>query len=252
MLPASWKPAAVGELVRLGGRNDGGYVVAESVLATTTTLLSLGLADDWSFERDFRARSGARVICVDGTVHRRFWIEHFLVNLSRRRLRRAFRFAAYRRFFAKPRAEHRRLMVGYDGPQSVSLDTMMRELEGESVFLKCDIEGAEYRVLDHIVAHAGRLTGIAMELHAVDLHRDRISAFLAALPDFRIAHLHGNNFGGTDTHGDPLVIEISLVRTDLLPGSPRSCAIDSTPNRPDLPDLTIRFAGGGDAVRDCG
>lgn len=243
MLPASWKPVAVGPLVRVGARHDGGYVLAEPVLGATTLVLSMGLSDDWSFEEDFRARTGARVICFDGTVTRRFWVKHALQSLLHRRFGQSGRFLAYRRFFAQAGVDHRQLMIGYDAPGSVSLATLMRELSGEDIFLKIDIEGWEYRIFDDIVAYADRFTGIAMELHDVDLHRERIGALLARLPQFRIADLHGNNYCAPDPAGDPVALEISLVRSDLVAGSPAEPAkAEARPNDPSRPDMVLVYA----------
>ena len=40
-------------LLRLGNKNDGGYVVEKNSINNSETLLSFGLSDDWSFESDF-------------------------------------------------------------------------------------------------------------------------------------------------------------------------------------------------------
>jgi hypothetical protein len=244
MLPASWKPVAVGPLVRVGAAHDGGYVLAEAALKETSLLLSMGLSDDWSFEEDFHARTGARILCFDGSVTRRFWIKHAILNLLHRRPRRALRFAAYRRFFARRGVEHRQQMIGYDGPGSVSLDTLMAELQGERIFLKCDIEGWEYRIFDQIARHAARFTGIAMELHDVDLHRDRISALLERLIDFRVVDLHANNFCPADPGGDPMVLEISLVRADLVPAGATQAPPLAAPCDPTRPELPVVYEPG--------
>ena len=40
-------------LLRLGNKNDGGYVVEKNSIKNSEILLSFGLSDDWSFESDF-------------------------------------------------------------------------------------------------------------------------------------------------------------------------------------------------------
>ena len=242
MLPRNWKPVPVGPLLRLGSRQDGGYTIPVAALEPSRLLLSMGLSDDWSFEEDFHKRTGARVICFDGSVTGRFWIKHGLSSLLHGRFSSATRYLAYRRFFGQRGVEHRRQMVGYDGNGSVSLATVLAELPEVPIFLKCDIEGSEYRIFDDLAANAGRFTAIAMELHDVDLHRERISALLAQMPQFVVADLHGNNFAGTNPAGDPMVLEITLLRRDLVDSKPAGIQdLGDRRNDPSRPELELLF-----------
>lgn len=244
MLPNSWAPIPVKNLVRIGSSYDGGYVVPANCVARSKLLIGMGLNDDWSFEEDFRARSGAAVLCFDHSVDGGFWRWYFLAHLIKLKPMRARKYFEYRAFFGTPEVEHRKLMIGYDGAGSVSLETILRERGDADIFLKIDIEGAEYRILDQIVAHAHRFTGIVMELHDVDLHRERIGRFLHALPGFILVSLHANNYAPTDPQGDPTVIEISLGRDDLLvrdeAGSSAAQSLE-TPCNPAQPEVHVRF-----------
>jgi len=215
MLPVAWKPVSSGNLERLGSAADGGYVVAGAAVTASRLLISMGLSDNWDFEAAFRARTGARIVCLDHTVTPRFWIKQAVASVVRLRPRLT-RYLAYRRFFSSAEVQHRKLCVGYDRPGGISLATLIQEEPAASVFLKADIEGSEYRILDDIVRFSDRLTGIAIEFHDIDLHRARIDALLAGLPNFAVVALAANNFGGTDSAGDPLVIEMSIVRREYL------------------------------------
>jgi hypothetical protein len=245
MLPASWKPVPASGLIRLGAQEDGGYVLSARAVAASGLLLSMGLNDDWRFEQAFREMTGARIICFDHSVTGRFWARYTLSGLVQLRLGQAVRYLAYRRFFARQGIEHRRLKIGYDAPGGVSLATLLREAKEDSIFLKIDIEGSEYRILGDIVANARRFTAIVMEFHDVDLHRGRIASFLESLRGFTIVALHANNIGGADPAGDPIVMEISLIRDDLVdpadgPGRDPGPAL--LPNDPSLPDIELNFA----------
>jgi hypothetical protein len=56
-------------LVRLGMKGDGGYVIPEDEIRNCALLISLGLSDNWEFDKEFLARNpDARVIGVDHTV----------------------------------------------------------------------------------------------------------------------------------------------------------------------------------------
>lgn len=59
-LPSFFKLYSVEDLIRLGKDNDGGYLVTRSSILKATVLVSLGINDDWSFERDLIKK----MICV--------------------------------------------------------------------------------------------------------------------------------------------------------------------------------------------
>ena len=71
-------------------------------------------------------------------------------------------------------------------------------------------------VLGDFLEFADRVTGFVVELHDVDLHRDRIQHFLDTLNIYRLVHLHANNYGQVDPWGDPTVLEATFMRRDLL------------------------------------
>jgi hypothetical protein len=231
--------------VRLGAAHDGGYPVTPAAVERSDTLVSMGLNDDWRFERDFHRWSAPRIICFDHTVTSRFWAKYLLFALMRVNLRRVRTVIDYRRFFARPGISHRRLMIGYDGPGSVSLKTILRELDSDNIFLKCDIEGGEYRILDDIVANQHRFTAIVAEFHDVDLQRSRIDSFIRRLTDFTLVRTHPNNFGGTDPAGDPLVLEFTFTRSDLMSGTDDgSQRVVERRNNPAASDIELAFEPG--------
>ncbi len=50
-IPADFRPQDVGDLMRVGRPYDGGYVVPRSALMAADHMISVGINDDWSFER---------------------------------------------------------------------------------------------------------------------------------------------------------------------------------------------------------
>ena len=50
-----YKPSFVSnnELIRLGSRYDGGYVILKKQIKETNCLVSFGVSDNWDFEEDF-------------------------------------------------------------------------------------------------------------------------------------------------------------------------------------------------------
>ena len=65
-LPILFKPNKKYSLVRVGRDFDGGYLVGKDTILNSDTLVSFGINDDWSFERDFKnINSETKVICYD-------------------------------------------------------------------------------------------------------------------------------------------------------------------------------------------
>jgi hypothetical protein len=125
-------------------------------------------------------------------------------------------------------------------------------LEGDrhtplSIFLKMDIEGAEYRTLPQIVLDAALINGIVIEFHDCDLLWERFAEIMALLDvHYAIAHIHGNNYSpliaGTLV---PRALEVTLVNRQLLDESTRTSSarypIDGLdyPNNPSVPDYPL-------------
>ena len=55
MLPKYLKPFHVNKsnLIRIGPKTDGGYIVDKRILGKNNILVTCGLNDDWEFEKEF-------------------------------------------------------------------------------------------------------------------------------------------------------------------------------------------------------
>ena len=58
MLPNYLKPyeTKYENLIRLGNKFDGGYIIDKRVINKTNAIISCGLNDEWSFEKDFQKK----------------------------------------------------------------------------------------------------------------------------------------------------------------------------------------------------
>ena len=57
------------KLKRMGRNSDGGYVIDENIGNNCKTLISFGLGNDWSFEKDYiKQNSDAKIYIYDHTV----------------------------------------------------------------------------------------------------------------------------------------------------------------------------------------
>ena len=86
----------------------------------------------------------------------------------------------------------------------------MERLDDAPIFLKVDIEGYEYQILDEIVACSDRLSGLVIEFHLVSKNKEKIEKFLTEIK-LELIHIHPNN-NRLDDEGDPKAIELSFSK----------------------------------------
>jgi hypothetical protein len=225
-LPIFLKPNFKTELLRIGDNNDGGYCIPKSALKETTMLYSFGLSDNWSFEKEFRKRSGAKIICFDRSVTLLFWLKRSIkdvVQVILRKLpvftvfKRFFTFFNYNFFFRNSEVVHIKKFVGsteqfkseLNHNSIINIDSILKKWESKNFFLKMDIEGGEYRVLEEIIKNQEKMTGLAIEFHDCDLMSEKIKMFINEF-NLDLVHIHVNNYGLIKKNGFPTVIELTF------------------------------------------
>lgn len=251
------RPIACGNLVRLGSPNDGGYVVPLAAIEGAGALVSFGLRFDWNFEREFRRLNPTAVIhCYDHTVSERgalFFSAtetlRFLTNFRPDTLRGAKTWLDYRGFF-RGDVKHFRQRVWRDrNRNSVTVtDALGRVSSRVPIFLKIDIEGSEYRIMDDVVANARAIGGLAIEFHDLDVYPERFNEAVAALRQhFHVVHVHANNYADLSSFGFPGAIELTFLNKALVAQDPVISAqrypvpgLDQ-PNDPATPDYEFHF-----------
>jgi len=217
MLPKQFKPSATYDLIRLGRNHDGGYLVDPASVSMANQLLSFGLATDWSFEKDFLEKNNVPLSAYDGTIAPKIIVRKILKNLMRLKFFRFFRsgyaLIDYYSFFSESRV-HYRLNIGYDSRKSISLGSIVQKENLKTpIFIKMDIEGSEYRVLNDLLKHSSSIAGFVVEFHDVDLHREKILNFINEFP-LTLVHIHENNCDRqlVDPNGDPITLELSFSK----------------------------------------
>ena len=211
-------------LIRLGKDNDGGYCVPKKSVMNSDFLFSFGLNDDWSFEKDFiNKNSKTRVFVFDKSVTFTFWIKNFLkiiievLSLKKNPIsifRFFYIFFDYLIFFRNSNVKHfkknviqKNHNIKNDNENShISLKEILSKNNGNFFFLKIDIEGNEYRILEDIVENQTRLEGLVIEFHNSDLMEEKILAFSERLK-LDLVHVHINNFAETNNKGYATVFE---------------------------------------------
>lgn len=261
------RPIEMPDLIRLGRIGDGGYVVPASAVERSRVLLSLGMNDEWSFDRDFLARNPAsRLIGVDHSVgpalfawwcvKRGFKVGSYTLVGNRAKAEKNRRDLAgvveYFHIFGHPNRHIRRRVAAEPGRGRITIGELIRQAGPAaplSLFLKMDIEGGEYDVVSHVVDNAQWIACVAAEVHDVVRRAGQCNAFMhRMLERFHVAHVHGNNFGGTAAIDDgfPCSIELTLVNRELVPQavpSRRALPLPGLdfPNYDHWPEVPLRF-----------
>jgi hypothetical protein len=263
---AQLRPCEHSGLIRLGPARDGGYVVPEAQVRDAAVLLSLGVNEDWSFDRAFAALNpNARVIAVDHTVGPAWFVRRTAEGLLQamgqavrgagRRTRKPLAVARnsidYFRFFSSPHRHIAKRVGTSDTGMEITIGRLI-ELAGagdHGVFLKMDVDGSEYGLVADIAGAERQINCVVGEFHGLTkrtaLFNDAIARLLA---HFRIVHVHGNNYGAYDAANDfPDAVEITLVNRALMPADVPPSREDyprrglDYPNHPRRPDYALRF-----------
>jgi hypothetical protein len=248
-LPTDLAQSPCNDLIRLGRDHDGGYLVSGADVLAAECLVGLGLSDDWSFEADFARINDCPVFAYDASVGSRVFLSRVLRALRhpgrhRNIARRMAVWVGYLQFFRGHRLHLRSFVAAEPGPRTVTFDDVAGRVDGRRVFLKVDIEGAEYGILDDITALSGQLTGLVIEFHDCHTLLDRVRKFVSQI-GLTLVHVHANNHGQPSEAGIPDTMELTFsAGTPNRPGSSGQLlphALDQ-PNKAGTPEQAVRFA----------
>ena len=254
----SWlAPIEVENLIRVGAANDGGYVIPEPLLREADVLISMGLGYSWQFEKDVRVLNpGIRIHVYDHTVSEKLFNKEYIAELAalltgkvgRANVqRRRSRVRDYRAWFMKEATHFKERIHDRQDSQSVDIATVFARAGEGRVFVKMDIEGTEYRVLEDVVSYADRILGLAIEFHDIGPLRPVFERTMEVVRErFEIVHVHANNFVPLYRDGFPEALEITVARKDLVPGTKKREDLPlprlDRPNDPRRPDYRLTFS----------
>jgi hypothetical protein len=194
ILPKIFQPYYCENLVRLGKDNDGGYLVNKSDIEKSKKLISFGIKDDWSFEEDFIKINDCAIDAYDGTIN-----ADDEVKLKT--------FFGGNKIYIPKNIGNKQNQISFDSTIS------------EDCFLKCDIEGSEYDILDDIIINTKKLTGIVIEFHDIQYYDqfNLITNFIGKI-DQKLVHVHINNcsYAESDKGCIPYVVELTFTSSQNI------------------------------------
>ena len=256
MLPKIFKPENEYNLIRLGHDNDGGYLIEKKSLSEAKSLISFGISYDWSFEKQFFSIKHCPIHCYDPTIKyssikkfsRRSIINLFKIKnffnkkLFMQNINNIFLYDDYKKFFSK-KVIHYESSIGI-GRNKINFSEIINRIKLYPIFLKIDIEGSEYRILDDILKYQDKIAGLVIEFHNVDLHKDIISDFIKKF-NLSLCHIHGQNPSGTDyldINNDPTQVEMTFSNTkDILSIVPKIPHLLDQPADFRFQDIKLNF-----------
>lgn len=193
------------ELMRLGKNNDGGYVVPVAALRSADVLLGYGIDNDISFEEGFSAyyqKPSFGFDCGVDKVKANNPLFHFINECI-----------GSSTFVYK----HQKVSGGVS---TFSYQLKKLELEKKNIFIKMDIEGAEFDAMPDILKYSSTISGVVLEIHFGPVRNNLKQAndLLAAInKDFLLVHVHGNNCDKNWLHAStnhktiPATLELTYI-----------------------------------------
>jgi len=252
------RPYAIDDLARFGNKSDGGYLLPKSVVSQIDAVLSFGVNEDWSLEEELaRLIPNLKIHAYDPTVGKRYFFKKLQKSLKRLIFKfqvKGWREAlalwrSYKSFFTGLRIHYpERVYNREDHPGDATLSKIFSRLaDAKSVFLKMDIEGGEYRVIDDLLGYSDRIALLAIEFHNTEPFRDVFEKLVKKISgDFFLVHFHANNNEPMASDGLPEVVELTFLnRRYALPPTQRlELPLEGIdfPNNPDKPDYRLSFA----------
>ena len=211
-------PLKTNDLIRLGNKNDGGYIVSKRALKNVNFMISFGMSNNWSFEENFlKINSNNKIQIYDHTVGYKYFFLGFIKSIKR-----IFYFRSNLQNILKKFTE----LIGYHrikvSPKNSfgenNLNQILSKIKNKKILLSIDIEGDEYKILDNINKHSKLIHLLIIEFHYLDKERSSFKRILEKLKkDFDIIHIHGNNYTSFCKDGLPITLEMTFRNKKLYP-----------------------------------
>lgn len=238
------KPKPIKDLVRIGSDFDGGYFIKQSTIHQSKVLIGLGVFINWEFETEFNNinKNNLHTYLLDASVSPQFYKTYFIKAIAKfgyysikQPLDIAFFFKKYivnsiglskkwNQFFASNKATFIQKFLSnkndnlYTSPTELFNKILSKnELTENSVFVKMDIEGSEYDVLNEFEKYYIYINCFAIEWHNVDERKEQFIHLVTQLQQaYDIVFVHNNNYAKMIDENFAASMEITFVKRNLI------------------------------------
>lgn len=223
-LPNIFKPKFSYDLIRIGSNHDGGYLIEKSSLKNADFLLSFGISTNWQFEYEFINKANVDFLAFDGSINKDFWDEekkqaiNKLKKLSvNKYLRYLYLKFSFNKFFNKNKLVTKFIGSGSNNFLSFKEAILLGGVK-KNLFLKIDIEGSEYDILDEILEEQDKIIGLAIEFHNCNINKNNIINFIKNFKN-ELVHIHANNYENFKNNEIPDTLEITFSKSPTVSGN---------------------------------
>ena len=217
ILPKIFKPKFNYDLIRIGSKHDGGYLIEKSSMQKTQFLYSFGVSTNWKFEKEFINKTKVDFVAFDGSIDKQFWQNE--KKLAIKKIKK-LSFSKFLHYFFIKRSFYKffhngKLISKFIGNNSGNFITFNEALcfgkVNNDLFFKIDIEGSEYDILEDILTNQNKIVGLAIEFHQCSKNINVIKSFVSRLK-LELVHIHANNYDDLTSLSIPESIEITFAK----------------------------------------
>jgi hypothetical protein len=216
-----FQPYQLDNLVRMGPKNDGGYIVPENY--KSKVLISFGLGNNWDFEKSMIKKGQiSKYVIFDHTVDLSLLLKSIFSSLKSKQniyiiVFKIKVFLLYFKDFIILNNLHIKKKVvarKYDFNSTDLREVMKTFTEGsKNIFLKCDIDNGEYDIINDIILFNHKIEVLVIEFHDIIERKIEFKNCLEKLKKhYSLVHSHANNYSFTDDLGIPNVCEFTFVK----------------------------------------
>ena len=104
ILPKIFKPKFNYDLIRIGSKHDGGYLIEKSSMQKSQFLFSFGVSTNWEFEKEFINKTNINFVAFDGSMNKKFWENEkklAIIKLKKLSFSKFLRYFFFKRNFYK-------------------------------------------------------------------------------------------------------------------------------------------------------